>query len=211
MKNILCFGDSNTWGYEPGTEQRYSGQVRWTGVLQSELGAGFRVIEEGLNGRTTNVDEQGRSDRNGARLLPVLLESHRPLDLVVIMLGTNDLKTLFERSARDIAMGVRAVCEKVLNCECLVPNVPEVLLVSPALVKNPGGGEMGEMEGAVEKSREFSGHFRHVADELGVRFFDAGPVVEVSPQDGVHWEAEEHRKFGRGLAMAIRDIFGPGV
>lgn len=207
MKNILCFGDSNTWGYAPGTELRYPPEVRWTGVLQSEMGTGFRIIEEGLNGRTTNMDEPGRSDRNGARLLPVLLESHRPLDLVVVMLGTNDLKVVFERSAQDIAKGARVVCEIVLNCEYLLPSGPEVLLVSPALVANPGGGQMEEMEGAVGKSREFPGLFLQVARDLGIHFWDAAPVVDVSPFDGVHWDAPEHLKFGRGLASVIRDIF----
>ena len=92
MKNILCFGDSNTWGYEPLVARRYPADVRWPGVLQNSLGSDYRVIEEGLNGRTTFINEDERPLRSGSDVLPIILESHRPLNLVVVMLGTNDLK-----------------------------------------------------------------------------------------------------------------------
>ena len=102
MKNVLCFGDSNTYGYDPagmrdGTAVRYAHDVRWCGVAQRDLGEGWHVIEEGLNGRTTVRDDMCHLDTNlnGIRALPMLLESHKPLDAIVIMLGTNDCKTVF--------------------------------------------------------------------------------------------------------------------
>ena len=100
MINILCFGDSNTWGYDPETQTRFSKKIRWTGVLQQLLGTNFNVIEEGLNGRTTNVDEKEEHDlgyfracRSAMDLLSILIETNSPLDLIIVMLGTNDLKT----------------------------------------------------------------------------------------------------------------------
>ena len=115
LKNILCFGDSNTWGYAPVTGERYPGHVRWTGVLQSCLGDDYFVIEEGLNGRTTVHNEPLRPHRNGASLLPVLLESHSPLDLVIVMLGTNDLKACFRQSALEKSRAFSANYKEVAD------------------------------------------------------------------------------------------------
>ena len=103
MKSILCYGDSNTWGYDPQTRSRFPHDVRWTGVLASSLGTGYRVVEEGLNGRTTRWDDPIEAGRNGLTFLQPCLESHLPLDLVIVMLGTNDLKQRFGLSASDIA------------------------------------------------------------------------------------------------------------
>ena len=115
MKNILCFGDSNTWGYSPADGTRYPLDIRWTGVLQKSLGADYRIIEEGLNGRTTFINEDERPLRSGSDVLQILLESHRPLDFVIIMLGTNDLKVEFNLSVEEIAQGAKTLCEMVLN------------------------------------------------------------------------------------------------
>lgn len=116
MKNVLCFGDSNTYGYDPagmrdGTAVRYAHDVRWCGVAQRDLGEGWHVIEEGLNGRTTVRDDMCHLDTNlnGIRALPMLLEAHKPLDAIVIMLGTNDCKTVFSVGAADIADGAMAL------------------------------------------------------------------------------------------------------
>ena len=95
MRRILCFGDSNTWGYDPATGERFDEQTRWTGVLQAALGGDYTVIEEGLNGRTTVWDDPIEGHKNGHEYLVPCLETHRPLDLVVLMLGTNDLKRRF--------------------------------------------------------------------------------------------------------------------
>ena len=120
MKNVLCFGDSNTYGYDPagmrdGTAVRYAQDVRWCGVVQRDLGEGWHVIEEGLNGRTTVRDDMCHLDTNlnGVRALPMLLEAHKPLDAIVIMLGTNDCKTVFGVTASDIARGAMALIRAV--------------------------------------------------------------------------------------------------
>ena len=206
MKNILCFGDSNTWGYEPLVARRYPADVRWPGVLQNSLGDGFRVIEEGLNGRTNVTNEEGRPIRSGLEVLPVLLESHRPLDLVVIMLGTNDLKHDFDLSAAQIADGARQVCRSVIDCEYLVDNPPEILLISPTHVELVTAEEQDLFIGAVEKSCELAEHYQAVADDLGIHFRDASKIVVKTDLDGVHWDAEQHKAFGESLSGTIQKI-----
>ena len=111
MKTVLCYGDSNTWGFDPATRTRFPPHVRWTGVLGQRLGDGYQVIEEGLNGRTTRWDDPIEPDRNGLAYLRPCVESHQPLDLIVIMLGTNDLKRRFDLSASDIAQSAAGVAE----------------------------------------------------------------------------------------------------
>ena len=206
MKNILCFGDSNTWGYEPLVARRYPADVRWTGVLQNSLGDGFRVIEEGLNGRTNVTNEEERPIRSGLDVLPVILESHRPLDLVVIMLGTNDLKHDFNLSAEQIADGARQVCRCVIDCEYLVDNPPQILLISPTQVELMTEEEQGLFIGAIEKSRELAGHYQAVAEDLGIHFLDASKIVVKTDLDGVHWDADQHIKFGKLLSGLIQKI-----
>ena len=206
MKNILCFGDSNTWGYSPLDGSRYSHDVRWTGVLQRSLGDGFRVIEEGLNGRTNVTNEKGRPIRSGLDVLPILLESHRPLDLVVIMLGTNDLKHDYDLSAEQIADGARRVCRSVIDCEYLIDNPPQILLISPTHVELMTEEEQDIFIGAIEKSRELAEHYQAVAVDLGIHFLDASKIVVKTDLDGVHWDADQHIKFGKELADTIREI-----
>ena len=202
MKTVLCFGDSNTWGYEPLVARRYPADVRWTGVLQNSLGDGFRVIEEGLNGRTNVANEEERPIRSGLDVLPILLESHRPLDLVVIMLGTNDLKHDFNLSAEEIADGARQVCRSVIDCEYLV-DPPQILLISPTHVELMTEEEQDIFIGAIDKSRELAEHYQVVAENLGIHFLDASKIVVKTNLDGVHWDAEQHKVFGKELANII--------
>jgi len=207
VKNILCFGDSNTWGFAPHSGERYALDVRWTGVLQHSLGRReYRVIEEGLNGRTTVYEEQGRRHRSGIEILPALLESHQPLDLVVVMLGTNDLKSCFNQTPLQIAHGAKRVCETILECEFFPAGSVEVLLVSPTVVKDPPQEYEEELKGAMDKSREFSKYYKQVSGELDIHFFDADSVVKASDVDGVHWGVEQHGLFGRELCEIIKEI-----
>ena len=210
MKRILCFGDSNTWGYSPVNGTRFPSDIRWTGVLQKTLGASYRVIEEGLNGRTTFINEEGedaRPFRSGSDVLPFLLESHRPLDLVTIMLGTNDLKVEFDLSVEEIAQGAKSLCEMALNSEYLADNPPQILLISPTLIGSTiMPDEEQFFEQAREKSLQFSKHYEKVAADLGVYFLDAAKIVDPSEGEGVHWDADQHIKFGKELANLIRRI-----
>lgn len=208
MKTILCFGDSNTWGYSPQTGTRFPPDIRWTGVLQKSLGDNYRVIEEGLNGRTTFINEEGeeaRPLRSGSDVLQIILESHRPLDFVTIMLGTNDLKLEFNLSVEEIALGAKELCETVLNSEYLADNIPQILLISPTHI---GSTIMPDQEEffnqAREKSYQFAEHYQKVATELNIHFLDASKIVTPSDGEGVHWDGDQHIKFGKYLSETIK-------
>jgi lysophospholipase L1-like esterase len=207
-KTIVCFGDSNTWGFDPASGERFPADVRWTGVLRAELDGGFQVIEEGLNGRTTTVDDPLQPHRNGLTYLPPCLESHKPLDLVIIMLGTNDLKARFRKSASDIAE-TAALIAGVARTSPVGPNgsFPQVILVAPPPIIEPT--LFAEMfEGGVEKSQQFAKYYGAYAAWYGVDFFDAGAVVRSSDLDGIHLDASEHQKLGNALAAEVRRMLG---
>lgn len=208
MRRILCFGDSNTWGYDPTTEDRFDENTRWTGVLQAALGADFAVIEEGLNGRTTVWNDPIEGYKNGHDYLVPCLETHRPLDLVVLMLGTNDLKRRFSLSAYDISQGVavllRAISYSKAGREGQPPRV--LLLAPPPVARLSNFGEM--FEGAEAKSLLLGKHYRTVAAEYNVAFLDTAAVIRSSDSDGIHFEAAEHAKLGRAVAHEVLGLIG---
>lgn len=206
MKRVLCYGDSNTFGYDPATRVRFPPEIRWTGVLARVLGTDYTVIEEGLNGRTTRIDDPLDEGRNGLTYLVPCLESHAPLDLVTIMLGTNDLKFRFELEPGDIAESAGSLARIAKRAGRTVANTEtEVLLIAPPAVTNLS--DFDEMfEGAGSKSTLFGEYYRRAADWNGVHFFDAGSVIRSSDLDGIHFEAAEHRVLGEALAAEIQAI-----
>jgi lysophospholipase L1-like esterase len=205
---VLCFGDSNTWGYSPKSAERFARTARWTGVLQAALGDGCGVIEEGLNGRTTVWDDPIEGDKNGRRQLPALLESHMPLDLVVLMLGTNDLKRRFSAPASDIAAGIERLVGIILaSSSGRTGKAPKVLVIAPPpLARLTDLAEM--FDGGTEKSRLLGKLYRQVAAEQGCAFLDAGSVIRSSDLDGVHLEEKEHRALGEAVAREVKKILG---
>ncbi|CAA9414099.1 MAG: FIG01076193: hypothetical protein [uncultured Rubrobacteraceae bacterium] len=206
MRVVLCYGDSNTWGFDPETGERFAPDVRWPGVLTRGLGEGFRVVEEGLSGRTTVRDDpiEG-AHKNGRTYLRACMESHKPVDLVALMLGTNDLKQRFAASASDIAQGAAALAEEILRSGCGPGGgAPLVILMAPPPVGRLT--ELAEMfEGSAEKSVRFAGHYRHFAGQYGCGFLDVGAVAASSDLDGIHLEAEEHRKLGEAVAASVAE------
>ncbi|MFN5289122.1 MAG: SGNH/GDSL hydrolase family protein [Planctomycetia bacterium] len=208
MKTILCYGDSNTWGYIPGTASRYPRQVRWTGVLQNLLGEKFHVIEEGLNGRTTVMDDPTRIAKNGLPYLRPCLDSHAPIDLVVLMLGTNDTKHRFGLSAFDISEGVAMLVNIIQQSAAGLNNrAPAILLVSP-VVLDPAPEKSDLFEGAAQKSRELAGHMENVAKANRCAFLDASLHTGVSPIDGIHLDEEGHQALGHAIAQKIQHLVG---
>jgi lysophospholipase L1-like esterase len=206
VKTIVCFGDSNTWGADPVSRGRLGPDARWTGIMQAALGSDFKVIEEGLNGRTTTVDDPISSHRNGRDYLPPCLETHAPFDLITIMLGTNDLKTRLGRSASDIAESVGALADMArLSPSGPGGRPPKVLIISPPPVTLLT--ELEEMfEGGKEKSLKLAGYYKRRAERLGVGFFEAGSVIRCSDLDGIHFEADQHAILGRALAEVVRGL-----
>jgi len=208
MPVVLCYGDSNTHGSMPmsGPEGagRYSRDMRWPGVAAATLGPDWQVIEEGLGGRTTvheDVVEGGA--RNGLAVLPAALHSHKPLDVVVLMLGTNDLKLRFSVTAQDIANS----CGRLITCirdQRLDPD-PAVLLVCPPPIVETG--YLGAMfAGGAEKSRALAPAIRALAGFHGVAFYDAAEVATVDPLDGIHYSADTHTALGAAMALQIERL-----
>ena len=209
MKTIVCFGDSNTWGSNPATGERHAREHRWPLVLAAELGAGYEVIPEGQSGRTTVVEDLIEGPKRGRDYLLPCIESHHPVDIVVLLLGTNDLKHRYGLSAWDIAHGAGVLVRMVQTCEFGPQGrAPEVLLLAPPPVaKLTGFAPM--FEGAAEKSRELGAQYRAVAEELGCAFLDTATVIRSSDLDGIHFEPQEQVKLGRAVAAKVREISGP--
>lgn len=208
MNRILCFGDSNTWGYDPATQDRFDRDDRWPGVLRNSLGSDYEIIEEGLNGRTTVWNDPIEGYKNGHDYLIPCLETHRPLDLVIIMLGTNDLKKRFSLSAYDIASGA-GVLVKVTQQSAAGRSgaAPRVLLVAPPpVVRLTGYADM--FEHAEARSLKFAEQYRRVATEMSCDLLDAGSVIVSSELDGIHFEAGEHAKLGRAVAAKVLELLG---
>ena len=208
-RTLVAYGDSNTHGTIPMATLEDAGRhppdVRWPGVLAAALGPDWRVIEEGHPGRTTvHPDPIAGVHRNGLAVLPAILESHRPIDLVVLMLGTNDLKLRFMVPAVEIAVSVEklALCVKQSGCGPAL-GAPELLIVAPPPVEEAGC--LAEVfEGAAAKSRRLAGLYAETARRQGAGFLDAGEAARVSPVDGVHLDAAAHAALGRAVAGAVR-------
>jgi lysophospholipase L1-like esterase len=214
MKNILCFGDSNTWGFIPESitesyPRRHPHDVRWTGVLARELGKGYRIIEEGQNGRTTVHDDPFALVRNAKAVLPAILESHKPLDLVVLMLGTNDLKNVFGVSPSEIAAGVKILAQAILTSDAgLGAKPPRLLILCPPMI-----GELSHLPDldaklthARARSQQLPKHYEAVATTLGCAYLNTQEIITPSPVDGIHLDAAAHEKLGLALAAKIQSL-----
>jgi lysophospholipase L1-like esterase len=208
MKTILCYGDSNTWGYDASTGGRFPPETRWPKVLQRELGDGYKVIAEGLNGRTTVWPDPVEGEyKSGKSYLTACLESHHPLDLVVIMLGTNDLKHRFGQSAWDIARGAATLAEIVMGSVFGPDGLgPKVLLIAPPPTVIGDGPFAPMFAGADEKSRDLGKHYGALTTELGCAFLDAGKVIVSTKLDGIHLDASEQVKLGNAVAGEVKHI-----
>jgi lysophospholipase L1-like esterase len=220
-KRILVFGDSNSWGFVPCNANelttRYDAFTRWPAVMAARLGSGFELVEEALSGRTTDLDD-AQIDLpsahlrgavfNGAKILPALLASHLPLDLVIIMLGTNDLKTRFKRNANEIAIAALGLARLIVECEGGVAtsySTPKVLLLAPP----PVGTKFHDPEewaGSHQKSLELGSALRDAAAVANLPFLDAGKVIGTDGIDGIHFSAEAQKKLGEVVAKKVLHI-----
>jgi lysophospholipase L1-like esterase len=212
MKTVLCFGDSLTWGADAQSGGRHGPQFRWPNVLAASLGDGVEVITDGLRGRTTAYDEHlADCDRNGARILPTVLYTHAPLDLVILMLGANDMKPHIAGTALAAMQGMRR-CVEIVRINAMRDSSttpPQVLIVSPPPLCETANTEFSAMfAGGIEQSKMLASFYRDLADEQGADFFDAGTVAHTTPLDGVHLDAENTRAVGRALAPIVKLILG---
>ena len=212
MKTILCYGDSLTWGSDAETGGRHAREDRWPVVLQAALGDDAQVIAEGLRGRTTAFDEHlADCDRNGARILPTVLYTHAPVDLVILLLGTNDMKPAIAGTAVAAMQGMRRLVSLIqlnaLRDGSAEP--PAILIVAPPPLCETANHEYSAMfAGGIEQSKMLASLYADLADETGCGFYDAGSVAQASPVDGVHLDAANTRAIGKGLEPVVRMMLG---
>lgn len=205
MHTILCFGDSNTWGACP-EGGRWPRAVRWTGRLQAQLGPDYYVIEEGLGGRTTIWEDPTQPDLRGASLLPACLRTHRPVDLVILMLGTNDCKTFFGASSAMAGEGIRRLLTQIRLHAAEYGEPPiRVLLVSPVRIGTPIADcpYAGFGPASVEMAAGLSAVYAALAAETGCLFFDAATVAGPGA-DKIHMDAASHAALARALEPLVR-------
>jgi lysophospholipase L1-like esterase len=215
-RRILAYGDSLTWGWAPIQEvlptTRYPLQERYTGFLAEALGPGYEIIEEGLSGRTTNADDPTDPRLNGLAYLPAALATHLPLDLVIILLGTNDTKAFFHREPFDIATGMATLLGAVRASAGGVGTAypaPRALVVAPPPlgdVTHPWHGQV--FAGGKQKTALLPPLYAAVAKSFGAEFFDGGSVTATDGVDGIHLTVDNNRALGLGVGEKVRAILG---
>ncbi len=211
VRTILCYGDSNTYGAVPTLARvgrhRFTPDRRWPGVVRKLLGPDWQVVEEGQPSRTTLRDDpvEGRH-KNGLRGLPIALESHMPIDLVLLMLGTNDLKQRFAASPSDIADSVEVLAKAILASDAGPGGAAPALLIiaPPPILEVDWLAEM--FLGGAAKSLQLGTRLAAVATRCRAAFLDAGAVVEASAVDGIHLDAEAHRLLGAAVARVVGSL-----
>ena len=212
MKKIVCFGDSNTWGYNPADGTRFPPEIRWPRVLGNLLGDDYEIIEEGQNGRTICCEDPWEwGDKKGIDYIIPMVETHHPFDLLIIMLGSNDLKAKFHLPAGDIAGGLQNMLMRTisfLNVKCHAS--PKILVVAPPALK-PGIAEgvfkeFFEGDISVTKSKDLAKWYKLVADQFEVDFLDASLYAEVGDTDSLHLTEPGHKALAEALAGKVREI-----
>ena len=207
MKTVLCYGDSNTYGYNPVNGMRYPEDVRWTGRLQKMLGPEYKVIEEGCNGRTTVLDNPEEPWKNGMSYLKACLNSHKPVDIVILMLGSNDLKKVFHASAEQIADSVGQLGDVIIDFTSRKQSFrPKIILVSPTKIGETISSSPFSMsfdDDSIKVSMSLSEYYRQIAEDRGCCFINAADYVEPSSVDALHWTESGHKAFAKEIVKMI--------
>ena len=210
IKNVLCYGDSNTYGYMPGYGTRYPREIRYPGRLQMILGDEYNVIEEGCSGRTTLYDDPIDGWKNGMDYLLPCLYSHRPIDIMILMLGSNDLKLTFHLTAEQIAESAGKLVDVVKSFTAEKQEfVPKIILVSPPEIGKDirTSAFYGAFdEGSIEESKRFPEFFRKVANQRDCIFFDAAKYIYPSEVDSLHLTPEGHITLAKELAKVVMEL-----
>lgn len=210
MINILCYGDSNTYGYNPINKTRYDINTRWTGILQTLLGSNFHIIEEGCNSRTTFVDDFVLPYKNGGEYIVPCLKSHAPLDLVIVCLGTNDLKFRLNMTPLNVKKSMKSLLNVIKNFDFeTFGSTPKILLMNPIRIDQ----DIEKKQFAnyditsAQKSEELVQQYKELAKEFNCYYFDAGSVAKPSKIDYVHMMPDGHKAIAEALSKIILDIF----
>lgn len=209
MIRILCYGDSNTWGYISGSDhQRYGENERWTKILEKKLGRNFEIIEEGLNSRTliSNDERPGKEGKNGFQYLIPCLDTHDPIDLVILMIGTNELKSVYNKTSKDIGNMLEEYFVKtILGRKSQIKNsYPKLLIVTPPIVNEEANysKKVNKYVGATQKSKELDDIYRDIAEKYNCYFVsNEGLTTGI---DGIHLTKESHELLANKLYSKIQ-------
>ena len=212
---VLCFGDSLTWGYNPFDQTRFPEDVRWPCVLQDRLGDEYKVIEEGQTSRTINCDDPAEGEKNGLKYIIPCIESHAPFDLLIIMLGTNDVKEKFSLCSLNIMGEMRIFLEKVESyIHFKLNDSVKILLMAPPhlgdKIEESWMGEVFDLHNGVKKSKELGERFKMLAELHGLEFLDASEYVHACDFDSVHMDAANQIRLGEVVAKKVKEILPPG-
>lgn len=214
MKRIMVYGDANCWGFSPFEDtqgERYDEKNRWPSIMKSILGMDFEVIEENICGRTTVFDDPFNANKNGIKTIDACLMSHNPLDLVIIMLGTSDLKCIYNVNPIIITKGLSLICDKILAFGAGPNgNAPKILIISPVEIekdiKNSAFGY--EYDGNASKySKELKQYYNQMAGEYDLEFLAASDYAHASEEDGIHLTPQGHRDLASAVANKVKDIY----
>ena len=210
-KHIVCLGDSNTHGYcaDP-TDcadggNRFNENERWTHLLQKALGEEYLVLEEGLGGRTTVFPDHLHEGMSALEVVCPILMSHEPVDLLIIMLGTNDTKDRLGMNAACIALGMKRLIEKCMTIPCWGNHAPNILVVCPPHI----GEELQDPcmgSGCAAKSRELASRYEPVVKALGCAFLDAQGIAEFNKVDFMHLSRKGHAQLAAKLAEIVPSL-----
>ena len=211
-KRILCFGDSNTWGFIGGLRTRYDEDTRWTGRLQKMLGGDYAVVEAGLSGRTTVYDNPLNPPANGFTHMKPILLSAAPVDLLIFMLGTNDFQTQIGSTALNTALGVRYMLDEARKMGADRPGeTMKILLIAPAAID---ASRLGKFpldpvdENTIKNSQELGGYLKQVAEQMNYAFIDANDYIRPGEADGTHWDAEGHAIMADVIYKKVKELLG---
>jgi lysophospholipase L1-like esterase len=210
--SVLCYGDSNTYGQKPDRSGRFDASNRWPGIAQDILGNDYYIIEEGLGGRTTDLEHTNpnKAGRNGLTYFKTCLESHSPVDVIVIMLGTNDFKVPYDRTAEDIAVAIQKYVDYTNSLYTNGTKKPKILLVSTPYMDDTATEFYSSMptpgiydHSSVTKSHDLAPYIEKLAVNNNLTFLDAAPYTQTG-QDGIHITEQSHQALGEAIAQAIK-------
>lgn len=210
MQQILVYSDSLSWGIIPSTRKRLGFNDRWPGVMENVLNENeqsFRIIENCLNGRRTVWDDPFKAGRNGLEGVEQVIEMNSPLELLILMLGTNDFQSMHSHNAWHSAQGVKALITSIRQSP-IEPGMPQpkILLIAPPSIQKPQGSIAPKFEGGELKYVGLANEYMAVADELNCLFFNAASVTSSSKVDGIHLDKDQHHLLGRAVADKVTEI-----
>lgn len=206
QKRILCFGDSITWGYNPADGTRFAYHQTWPGVMEKSLGEDYKVITEALVARTTCFDLPYAPDRNGSKFLPMIMESHSPIDLVIIMLGINDLMHLSGKKADESAWGLLSLI-RIAYTPLFGGAPPKILIIAPPLPGKMSDFSKQGFGGAESEIQKLPEAQKIVAETALCDFMDSNDFIKVESVDGLHPMPEQYKILGEKAAEKVREIF----